>query len=293
LKDYGIINLDDRKTIYKAIIQLIAAQKRRDSQLLHQSLHDTQDQDAEIITSPRLYGDEEDELKRDYSHYTQSSISEDEEVEAEIDHYRVLSEREKFVDQGFCEWIDDKEYMKSVVFLIRKWLQKNYDEDDSNDQQFPLHDIGQVIVQFYAITLEAFGIHIQIRSRSGDFKYSTLMANISLGKKLVSRAESNSNLIIIEKEEKVTASTLEHILVYLGHHKQNEHDLQWTDGNNMTMNNIVADSWDSQWINTFDTNTLSLIEEAARHFNVQSLVQLAKMPMITNLFSGNISIWYC
>ena len=31
LQQYGIINLDDRKTIYKAIIELMATQKRRDS----------------------------------------------------------------------------------------------------------------------------------------------------------------------------------------------------------------------------------------------------------------------
>ena len=33
LQQYGIINLEDRKTIYKAIIQLMATQKRRDSKI--------------------------------------------------------------------------------------------------------------------------------------------------------------------------------------------------------------------------------------------------------------------
>lgn len=33
LKDYGIINLEDRKTIYNEIIQLMATQKRRESQI--------------------------------------------------------------------------------------------------------------------------------------------------------------------------------------------------------------------------------------------------------------------
>lgn len=34
LKEYGIINLEDRKVIYKAIIQLMATQKKRDSKIL-------------------------------------------------------------------------------------------------------------------------------------------------------------------------------------------------------------------------------------------------------------------
>ena len=224
LKDYGIIDLEDRRAIYKAFIQLIATQKKRDSQ--SQSLtnstttsiinHQTESQDHEIKTSHLLSisDDEDNELDREYSQDTQSSFSETEdETYVDIDHIHILQQQERLITEGFCEWIPDDIYQAYIEKLTSNWIRKHYHLQYPTNPLLP-HDLSGLITQFHGITFDSVVNDQCVSIESGDMKYSTTVTNIQLSKILKSKAESNSNLSI--KPENVQTSILEHILVYLG-----------------------------------------------------------------------------
>lgn len=311
LKEYGIINLDDRKTIYKAMEKLIVAQKRRDS--LESPKGYTQDIDHhEIMTSPRLSdmiqdkGSEDDNyisdhpdlviraISQHYSYAEPSSGEEFEEKELEemvsIDYTSILLPREQFLEdfygeKGFTQWVHHPRYEQTVDALTVGYIRNNA---DNKQQRVMLSDVYKIIVNYYSINTTSFNDYVEIQS--GQTILFTSMAHISLSKLLVSRAkQSTVNGIIIEQSE-VKTEILKYILEYLAHHKENEfeHTLAWTDKNSMNTGQIVSDEWDRDWINAFDINTLSSIKEAARYLKIISLVQLAGIPMITQLFDMTI-----
>lgn len=293
LKEYGIVNLDDRNTIYKAMQKLIVEQKRRDS--LESPIGYTQDTDHEVMTSPRLSDMIEDKESEDdnfisdhpdmmiraisqhYSYAEPSSGEEFEENELEemvsIDYTSILLPREQFLEdfygeKGFTQWIDEPQYEKTVDALTVGYIKHNAND---KQQRVMFSDVYKIIVNYYSINTKSFNDYVEIQS--GATIFFTSMPHISLSKMLVSRATQSMVNPIVIKQSEVKTEILNHILEYLAHHKENEfdHTLAWTDRNSMDTGQIVSDEWDRDWINTFDINTLSSIKEAARYLKIISL----------------------
>ena len=277
LKEYGIINLDDRKVIYKAVIQLMATQKKRESKILgiiisaFLSLLKT-NSNKYLISDSEVIGVAISSL---------FAVSEEEKGQ-KVDYIQLLSLRQELMRNGYCKWISDKSYKEIVTNLTMGYIKNNY---QPQYQEFSLskvfnNDVFGVITQFYGITFGSFCGQECVQLQCQKKRYRTTVTNISLStvlKKLVQ--ESDTNTVIIddirdeEKQEPVGIpfQTLEHTLLYLGHHQGVEPPPLAIPVRSIHMSQNCSDRWDADWIDAFDKKTIFEIILAANHLKIQPL----------------------
>eukprot|EP00486_Rosalina_sp_Unknown_P014472 CAMPEP_0201594186 /NCGR_PEP_ID=MMETSP0190_2-20130828/191580_1 /ASSEMBLY_ACC=CAM_ASM_000263 /TAXON_ID=37353 /ORGANISM="Rosalina sp." /LENGTH=272 /DNA_ID=CAMNT_0048053703 /DNA_START=418 /DNA_END=1233 /DNA_ORIENTATION=+ len=147
-------------------------------------------------------------------------------------------------EKGFTQWIHEPQYEKTVDALTVGYIKNNA---NNKQQRGMLSDVYKIIVNYYSINTKSFNDYVEIQS--GPTIFFTSMPHISLSKMLVSRATQSMVNPIVIKQSEVKTETLNHILEYLAHHKENEfdHTLAWTDRNSMDTGQIVSDEWDREW----------------------------------------------
>eukprot|EP00486_Rosalina_sp_Unknown_P005563 CAMPEP_0201570486 /NCGR_PEP_ID=MMETSP0190_2-20130828/12773_1 /ASSEMBLY_ACC=CAM_ASM_000263 /TAXON_ID=37353 /ORGANISM="Rosalina sp." /LENGTH=403 /DNA_ID=CAMNT_0047994073 /DNA_START=23 /DNA_END=1237 /DNA_ORIENTATION=- len=246
LKEYGIINLDDRKAIYSQIIQLMATQKRRDSQI-----------DIQIDTSQlKSLSDveEDDELGKDYS----TLLTDD--------------QLENLNNEGFCKLVFDETENTFLMDLIKGYVKNNYEGPGT-----VIQEIMNAITYYHGIKFDAT-MYVQVRSGGQNpVDYLTTRVNLELSKLLIEFAEDEP---IVEARQ-VPPETLSHVMTYLGHHKGKEPDPLPCPVRSIHMSQICSDRWDADWIDAFDKKTIFEVILAANYLDIKSLLHLGAAKIAT------------
>eukprot|EP00486_Rosalina_sp_Unknown_P016058 CAMPEP_0201593494 /NCGR_PEP_ID=MMETSP0190_2-20130828/191078_1 /ASSEMBLY_ACC=CAM_ASM_000263 /TAXON_ID=37353 /ORGANISM="Rosalina sp." /LENGTH=194 /DNA_ID=CAMNT_0048052701 /DNA_START=742 /DNA_END=1326 /DNA_ORIENTATION=+ len=94
--------------------------------------------------------------------------------------------------------------------------------------------------------------------------------------------ESDSNKVIVDDvldgDKQIPAGinceTLEHALLYLGHHKGVEPDPLPVPVRSIHMSQICSDKWDADWIDAFDKKTIFEVILAGNYLDIKCLVHL-------------------
>lgn len=158
LKQYGIMDLDDRKTIYTAISQLIASQKKESDKFQI----GTQEKDHSTI------------------------------------YNKLQLQREKLMNDGYCPWISDKSYKQIVVHLTCGYIRNNYQQHHEQFPLKLNNDIYHTVQLFYGITFESFGDGEMVKIQLGTERYLTTVPNVSLSAVWKSHVEESNLIIVEE-----------------------------------------------------------------------------------------------
>merc|ERR1712244_145265 len=86
---------------------------------------------------------------------------------------------------------------------------------------------------------------------------------------------------VLKFEEDVPSDTLQHVALYLAHHKGVEPDPLPCPVRSIHMAQIVSDKWDATWIDEFEKKTIFEIILAANHLGIKSLVHLGSAKIAT------------
>jgi len=270
LKKHGITDLDDRKTIYNAITELIDTEKSsKDTQTI--DAEDKEIKTSELSTSADE--EEDDESERYHSQSTQSSVCSDIEDEKKSigednNKWNLELQRQNLAMNGYCKWPYNKSYEELMIILTSGYVRIYYEKDYKMNQ-----DIYQVIKEFYGTTL---GLGDEIKLRLGtDHVYLTTITNISLSKVLSQRLEeSDSNIITVDESKNITCDSFEHALMYLGHHEGVEPDPLPCPVRSIHMRQICSDRWDADWMDAFAKKTIFEIIMVANDLDIKPLLHL-------------------
>eukprot|EP01084_Bolivina_argentea_P272705 464381_1 len=248
LKSYGIINLEDRKSIYKSIIKLMANQKRRDSQI----------KEIPLVTEQQPLSLSDDEYTDGQNHSSQP-------------HYGALlttKQLQQLQCDGYCEMQDETDD-PLLMGLVSGWVRCNH------DGQGITTDIVNAIVYFHGAK---YDIEEYVQIRSGDEEpilYLTRKINMRLSKLLWGQAED-----ILDCQQ-VPARTLIAVFRYLDHHKGIEPDPLPCPVRSIHMDQIVSDKWDATYIDSYDKKSIFEIILAANYMDIKCLVHLGSAKIAT------------
>eukprot|EP01084_Bolivina_argentea_P124494 220595_1 len=254
LKEYGIINLTDRKTIYAAIQKLIVNKKRRDS--LQMTSNYTEQNTENIL-----------------------SLSDDDTTD---DKLTLLSDtqRQQMTTNGYCI-LDDPLNNEKAVCIVQGYIRNNF------NQIYMIKDLIRIIINFYnsRYNPELYVEIICINLDDENINYSTFLApkiNISLSRVLHNRMESIAigNRIEIDSK-KVNDESMHRILQYLGHHKGIKPQSISKPIRSVKMERIVSDIWDAHYINSFSKKVIFQVILAANYLDCPCLLHLGAAKIAT------------
>jgi len=251
LLGYGIVDLDDRRKIYKAMTDLIVYEKKR--RRGNSDDDDTKDYDPDIEEQILSLSDDEGDSEHD-SEDKLTLLAEDQQCQMKED--------------GFCV-LDDPMKNEHIVTFVHGFVREN-------GSHFVINELIRIIVDFYSSRYNE-AIYVEIVSKnekdpSQNMYFLAPKINLSLCG-LVTRGIEMDRCSRVEID-KVRPDVMRNVLRYLGHHKGKKPEEIAKPIRSVKMERIVADKWDAIFINSMVEKDIYIMILAANYLDIPCLMHL-------------------